>query len=100
MPSVDLAQDGTGATSISAMVASPFKSLTSLIPRAWSAPAIPARGGEQEDDGASPRRNGGYVSREKQLRKLQMRMQVEGAAPIGRAVGVPCRSCDGASVSI
>ncbi|KJA24611.1 hypothetical protein HYPSUDRAFT_200480 [Hypholoma sublateritium FD-334 SS-4] len=61
MPSVDLTQDGLGATSISAMVTSPFKSLTSLIPRAWSAPAIPVRG--EEEDGASPRRTGGSRAR-------------------------------------
>ncbi len=100
MPSVDLAQNGAGAASISAMVASPFKSLTSFIPRAWSAPAVPERGGAEESDSSRSRRTGGYVSREKQLRKLQMRMQVEGAASIGRAFRVPCRSCDGASVSI
>ena len=100
MHSVDLAQNGAGAASIKAMVASPFKSLTSFIPRVWSAPAVPERRGAEESDSSSARRSGGYVSREKQLRKLQMRMQVEGAASMGRAFGVPCRSCDGASVSI
>jgi hypothetical protein len=49
---------------------------------------------------AQPRRSGGYVAREKQLRKLQARMEVEGVLAMGMAVSVKCRKCDGGIVCI
>ncbi|KAF8974702.1 hypothetical protein BDZ97DRAFT_1900273 [Flammula alnicola] len=43
---------------------------------------------------------GGYVSREKQLRKLRARMEVEGVVPMSSSVNAQCRNCNGDFVFI
>ncbi|CAA7259491.1 unnamed protein product [Cyclocybe aegerita] len=49
---------------------------------------------------AAPRRSGGYVSREKQLRLLKARMEVEGVMVMRTLVDVQCKKCNGEIVYI
>lgn len=75
-----------------------------------STAAAPVPGSDFDDDDhtvvqkitAVPRKStaGGYVSREKQLRKLKARMEVEGVLAMRAVVDVRCRKCDGNVVLI
>jgi hypothetical protein len=48
----------------------------------------------------APRRTGGYVSREKQLRLLHTRMEVEGVVAMTSFANIQCKKCDGELVFI
>jgi hypothetical protein len=96
-------QSGYGLSSI---VASPFKSFTNFMPHTWANPPLPAVSLSSQSIIAN-RTNEMvvakatcYVSRQKQLRKLQLRMEVEGVVPMSSSVAMGCRSCDGALVFI
>jgi len=51
-------------------------------------------------DVALPRRTGGYVSREKQLRLLKTKLEVEGVVAMTSFSNVQCKKCDGKLVFI
>jgi hypothetical protein len=80
-----------------------FQTLTNLVP--WPSrnrpPTTPRSPPISPNGAASPTlaafslNQGGFVSREKQLRKLQMRMQLEGMAGGKSCVHVQCKKCSG-----
>ncbi|KAF9482007.1 hypothetical protein BDN70DRAFT_930413 [Pholiota conissans] len=102
--SVDSVQRQAGYA-LSSIVTSPFKSLTNFMPHTWATPMPAATIPPSADTGdvhqSTPAAKvGGYVSREKQLRKLQTRMNVEGVVPMINSVNLGCKSCNGALVRI
>lgn len=106
--SVDSVQRQSGYA-LSSIVVSPFKSLTNFMPHTWANPPPPTASAaslsSQSITADSINELGVakancYVSRQKQLRKLQLRMDVEGVVPMSSSVAMGCRSCDGALVFI
>jgi hypothetical protein len=96
-----------------------FQTISNFIPKAWAAPASSSQPSSASHhtsslseqtvvpEQPSPRVEpaplptpGGYVSREKQLRKLQLRMEVEGKSQMSYLTNVDCRNCITALVHI
>jgi hypothetical protein len=84
-----------------------FQTFTSFIP--WSSRSTPvsappptavASSAQAEVVTPSSKRSGGFVSREKQLRRLKARMDVEGAVAMKSCVHVHCKKCAGELVFI
>lgn len=95
-----------------------FQTISNFIPKAWAAPASSQPSSVSHHtsnlseqtvvpDQPSPRVEpvtlptpGGYVSREKQLRKLVLRMEAEGKSQMSYSTNVDCRNCTTALVHI
>lgn len=98
-----------------------FQTISNFMPKAWASP-VPASTSQPSSasyhvsnlseqtvvpDQHSPRverttlpNSGGYVSREKQLKKLLLRMEVEGKSQMSYSTNVDCRNCTTALVHI
>jgi hypothetical protein len=98
-----------------------FKTISNFIPKAWASPApasssqsstashhtsnlseqtvVPEQPSSQVEPTPLPS-SGGYVSREKQLRKLLLRMEVEGKSHMSYSTNMDCRNCFTALVQI
>jgi len=107
-----------GATSsFTSLMSSPittrFSTLTSFLPLSWSARSVAATAAvsphpvsEKErlssepliEPPVVPAAKSVYVSREKQLQKLRLRVEREGKTQMPIAVKVHCRKCDGGIV--
>ena len=112
----------SNTSSISSLVTSPisprltFQTFSKFIPLSWGvrstppAPPHPLERMSFDDDQtviassvappSPPRKSGSFVSREKQLRKLKNRMEVEGAAIMKVSVNIQCKKCSGHDVCI
>jgi len=94
-----------------------FQTFTNFIPLPWASrgartpPTLSSTGlssathsaasSASDDTVVLPRKSaGGFVSREKQLRKLRTRMEVEGVVAMKSRVQVQCKKCDGELVFI
>lgn len=106
----------TSSSSISSVMSSPlsgrlsFQTFTNFIPLSWGssvneAPTTTSSHSHSatervSDHAVSPvnvvlsRRAGGYVSREKQLRLLKTRMELEGVVAMTSFANVQCKKCD------
>ncbi|KAF9559180.1 hypothetical protein CPC08DRAFT_709084, partial [Agrocybe pediades] len=108
----------SNTSSISSLVSSPisprfmFKTFSKFIPLSWGArvstsPALPApvepmTFGKDKEVVPSPTLPlpGKFVSREKQLRKLKTRMEVEGVMAMKASVNIKFRKCHGREVCL